>query len=75
VGFAFTQDIKRAFLEVYPEIVRRHIGEPWTAARHESQQACHGHYAKFNLLQVPSGLSYFIIFYFYHNRIARYYKL
>jgi|TARA_B100002003_G_scaffold211069_1_gene207272 coproporphyrinogen III oxidase len=75
VGFAFTQDIGSASLEVYPEIVRRHIGEPWTAARHESQQACCGRHEKFNLLQVLLGLSYFIIFYFYHNRIARYYKL
>ena len=48
--FAFTQDVGKAFLKIYPEIVRRHMDEPWTAEQREHQLVRRGRYVEFNLL-------------------------
>ena len=48
--FAFTQDIGRAFLEIYPALVGHHMYESWSAAEREQQLIKRGRYVEFNLL-------------------------
>lgn len=49
-NFAFTKDVGETFLNVYPQIVRRHMNESWIKEQREHQLVRRGRYVEFNLL-------------------------
>ena len=48
--FTFTQDVGKAFLDIYPRLVRRHMDKSWTEEQREWQLIKRGRYAEFNLV-------------------------
>lgn len=48
--FAFTQNVGKAFLDIYPKIVLEHKDEVWSDEQREIQLRKRGRYAEFNLV-------------------------
>jgi coproporphyrinogen III oxidase len=48
--FAFTQSVGEAFRDIYPQLVRRHMAEPWSDAESAQQAKWRSRYVEFNLL-------------------------
>ncbi len=48
--FAYTQDIGRTFVQVYPDIARDKMNEIWTPEDRQAQRLKRGRYVEFNLL-------------------------
>jgi coproporphyrinogen III oxidase len=48
--FAFVREVGLAFLQVYPQIVGRHMNRPWSADQRQHLLVRRGRYVEFNLL-------------------------
>jgi coproporphyrinogen III oxidase len=49
-NFAFTRDVGEAFLDIFPRIVRKRMGQEFTEAEKQAQRIWRGRYAEFNLV-------------------------
>jgi coproporphyrinogen III oxidase len=49
-NFAFTQGVGKAFLDIFPALVRRRMDMPFTPDEKHTQRVWRGRYAEFNLL-------------------------
>ncbi len=49
-NLAFTQDVGRTLLDVFPRLVRRHMADPFTEEERVAQLRYRGLYAEFNLV-------------------------
>ena len=47
---ALTRDVGEAFLDIYPQLVRRRMDQPFTPADQQTQLEWRGRYAEFNLV-------------------------
>ena len=50
LNFVFTRDVGEAFLDIYPQLVRRRMDMPFTPADKQTQLEWRGRYAEFNLV-------------------------
>lgn len=48
--FAFTQDVGKAFLSVYPSIIQKRMNTPYGESERQAQMIQRGRYVEFNLL-------------------------
>ena len=49
-SFAFTRDVGATFRTIFPRLVQRNAGRPWTGEQRERQLVYRGRYAEFNLV-------------------------
>lgn len=48
--FAYTQDVGKTFVDIYPKLVRKSMHKPWTPEQREHQLVKRGYYAEYNLV-------------------------
>ena len=49
-NFAFSKDLGEAFLDIYPQLVRKRMGMEWSPEEKQQQLEWRGRYAEFNLV-------------------------